>query len=190
VDAVQTGLWAPSDSARRVSYREGWGLLAGMLFLLAFAGLFLAVALFPDEIVTRKGREFAPYVGWFFTVLFGPLALIGVIGGVGMVAQIHRVFVDERGLWLRIHGKTDLVSWSELNAIHGQLPQPKVEDDPHSKPVPAALLFQPVDDGFVRRHAQILDKQQSDSPQLKLPGKSVVQRITRAVSEVRPDLLR
>lgn len=95
MDAVQTALWAPSDSARRVSYRESWGLLAGMLFLLAFV----------------------------------------------------------------------------------------------SKPGSAALLFQPVDDGFVRRHAQILDKQQSDSPQLKLPGKSVVQRITRAVSEVRPDLL-
>ena len=187
---MQTGLWAPSDSARRVSYREGWGLLAGMLFLLAFAGLLLAVALFPDEIVTRKGRDFAPYVGWFFTVLLGPLALIGVIGGVGMVARIHRIFVDERGLWLRVHGHTDLVTWSELNAIQGQLPRPKVKDDPNSMPVRAAILFRPVDDAFVHRHEQILDKQQLDQPQIGLPGKSVVQRITRAVEAVRPDLLR
>lgn len=190
MNAVRTELWAPSDSAKVVRYREGWGFLAGMLLLLSFAGLFLAVALFPDEIVTRKGRDFAPYIGWFFTVLLGPLALIGVVGASGMVAQLHRVLIDERGLWLRIHGKTDLVSWSELHAIHGQLPRPKVKDDPNSKPVSAALLFQPVDDGFDKRHERILDKQQPGPPQIKLPGKSVVQRITQAVSEVRPGLLR
>ncbi|SFS35473.1 hypothetical protein [Saccharopolyspora flava] len=187
---MRTELWAPSDSAKIVRYREGWGFLAAMVFLLAFAGLFLAVALFPDEIVTRKGRDFAPYIGWFFTVLFGPLSLLGVAGGVGMVTQVHRIHVDERGLWLHIHGKADLISWSELRAIHGRLPRPKVKDDPNSKPVQAALLFQPVDEGFAGRHGQILDKRQPDPPQITLPGKSVVQRITRAVAELRPDLVR
>ncbi|TDC94808.1 hypothetical protein E1161_07120 [Saccharopolyspora aridisoli] len=102
---MQTEMWAPSASAKVVRYREGWGFLAGMLFLLAFVGLFLAVALSPDEIVTRKGRDAAPYIGWFFTVLFGPLALIGVVGAIGMVAQLHRLLIDERGIWLRIHGR-------------------------------------------------------------------------------------
>ncbi|MEV4647003.1 hypothetical protein [Saccharopolyspora sp. NPDC049357] len=98
--------------------------------------------------------------------------------------------VDERGIYLPSKGALDLVAWNEVRGLHGRMPRPKVKDDPNSKPIPAALLFQPADDGFLAAHPQLVDADNPQVPRLHLPGKSTVNRLTRAIASFRPDLLR
>ncbi|MER7013405.1 hypothetical protein ABT324_18460 [Saccharopolyspora sp. NPDC000359] len=178
--------WAPSRSAKVVRYRYGWGFLAGALFLCAFDGLFVYYALEPEA--AAEGHH--PVVGWVFAAIFAPFALIMLLGGLFMLSRGHQVRVDERGLWLRSGGDTDLVAWSELRAVRGQEPRPKAQDDPNSEALPAALVFHPADRAFGVRHAVLLKSPNPPEAQLELPGKATVQRLVRVMSEVRPDLVR
>jgi hypothetical protein len=94
--------------------------------------------------------------------------------------------VDERGLWPRSGRDTDLVSWSELRAVRVQ--EPKAKDAPDSRALPAALVFHP---GFgARQPAVLLTSPNPPEAQLELPRASTAQRLTRAISEFRPDLVR
>ncbi|MEV4730871.1 DUF6346 domain-containing protein [Saccharopolyspora sp. NPDC049426] len=179
----------PGANAAVVRYREGWGMVIAGLISSAVGSLFLYIALYPEEAV-RSSSSVASVVGWFFAVIiFVPSVLVTVLAVV-MTAKPVRVHVDERGIYLPSKGALDLVTWNEVRALHGRMPRPKVKDDPNSKPIPAALLFQPADDGFLAAHPQLVDADNPQVPRLHLPGKSTVNRLTRAIASFRPDLLR
>ncbi|MDI2028478.1 hypothetical protein QFW96_07640 [Saccharopolyspora sp. TS4A08] len=186
---MHTELWVPSDSAKIVRYREGFGCVGGGAFMVLVGSAFLYIALHPDEAL-RSPPSVASVIGWTFTVLVFVPGVLMIFVGFVMVAKPERVHVDERGIWLRDNGKFELVAWTEISALQGRLPQPKVKDDPDSKPIPAGLLFQPADSGFLSRHPKLAAPEPSDFPRLKLPSERAVQRLTRAIADVRPDLLR
>lgn len=180
---------APEANAAVVRYREGWGVVIAGLVSSAVGSLFLYIALYPEEAVNSSSGV-ASVVGWFFTaIIFVPSVLMTILATV-MTAKPVRVHVDERGIYLPRKEGLDLVAWNEVRGLHGRMPSPKVKDDPNSKPIPAALLFQPADDGFGAAHPQLVDADDPQVPRLQLPGKSAVNRLTRAIAEFRPDLLR
>lgn len=182
-------MWAPSDSAKVVRYSEGIGCVGGGLFMAVVGSGALYLALNPEESV-KSPPAVALVIGWILTLFIFVPGVLMVLIGLVMLAKPERVHLDERGIWLRDNGKFDLVSWNEIRALRGQLPQPKAKDDPNSKPVPAGLLFQPADSGFLSRHPKLADSENPEVPCLKLPGKSAVQRLTQAIGEYRPGLLR
>ena len=182
-------MWAPSDSAKVVRYREGIGCAGGGLFMSLVGSGALYLALNPDEAV-RSPPGVALVIGWVLTLLIFVPGVLMILIGVVMIARPERVHLDERGIWLRDNGKFDLIGWNEVRTLHGRLPQPKAKDDPKSSPTPAALLIQPADQGFLARHPKLADPENPEVPRLKLPGKRAVQGLTKAIGELRPDLLR
>lgn len=182
-------MWAPSDSAKVVKYREGVGCVGGGLFMALVGSCALYLALNPEEAV-RSPASVAAVIGWAMTLFVFVPGVLMILVGLVMLARPERVHLDDRGIWLRDNGKFDLIAWTEIRALHGRLPQPKAKDDPNSSPVAAALLFQPVDSGFLSRHPVLADPENPEVPRLKLPHKTAVQRLTRAIGETRPDLLR
>ncbi|RRO16187.1 hypothetical protein EIL87_14135 [Saccharopolyspora rhizosphaerae] len=185
---MRTELVAPSDSAKVVRYSEGFGCLGGGLFLAVVGSAFLYLALYPEEAV-KSPASVAAVMGWFFTVLVFVPGVLMLIAGLVVLLRPERVHLDERGIWLRRHGEFELISWTEVRALHGRFPQPKVKDDRNSKPTPAALLIQPADNGFLARHPQLADRENPEVPRLALPGRGAVQRLTQAIGDLRPDLL-
>lgn len=182
-------MWAPSASAKVVKYREGFGCVGGGLFMAAVGSCALYLALNPEEAV-RSPPAVALVLGWAMTLLIFVPGVLMIAIGLVMLAKPERVHIDERGLWLRDSGKFELIAWTEISALHGQIPRPKVKDDPNSKPIPAGLLFQTADSGFLSRHPKLADPENPEVPQLKLPGKSAVERLTQGIGEYRPDLIR
>lgn len=163
--------------------------MGGGLFMAAIGSAALYLALNPEEAM-KSPPAVALVMGWILTLLIFVPGVLMILIGLVLIAKPKRVHIDERGLWSRDSGKFELISWSEIQALHGRMPQPKVKDDPNSSPVSAALLFQPADSGFLARHPKLADPESPEVPRLKLPGKSALQRLTRAISEFRPDLLR
>ncbi|MFC7342864.1 hypothetical protein [Saccharopolyspora griseoalba] len=123
-------------------------------------------------------------------VFSGLPGLGGMIAAAVMLRRVHRVHIDERGMWLQVHGHTDLIGWSELRAVRGQEPRPKPKDDPETRSKPPALLLRPADRGFTDRHPRILEHDDPELPELLLPSKRAVDRAVAAISAVRPQLLR
>lgn len=179
----------PGTNAEVVRYHEGWSMVIGGLIASAVCSLFLYIALYPEEAV-NSSSSVASVVGWFFTVILFVPSVLMTIFATAMTAKPLRVHVDSRGLYLPSKEGLDLVGWHEVRALHGRMPQPKIKDDPESKPIQAALLFQPADDGFGAAHPQLMDTDDPRTPRLLLPRRSTVNRVTRAISEFRPDLLR
>ncbi|MEB3366886.1 hypothetical protein [Saccharopolyspora mangrovi] len=186
---MQTEMWAPSASAKVVRYREGVGCVGGGAFMALVGSCALYLALNPEEAV-RSPPTVALVIGWILTLFIFVPGVLMMLAGLVMLAKPERVHLDERGIWLRQSGTFELIAWTEISAVHGRLPQPKAKDDPNSGPVSAALLFQPADSGFLPRHPKLADRDNPEVPRLKLPGKSAVQRLTQAIGEYRPDLLR
>lgn len=182
-------MWAPSGSAKVVRYSEGIGCVGGGAFMTLVGSGALYLALNPEQAM-RGSPSVALVVGWAMTLFVFVPGVLMILIGLVLLARPERVHLDERGIWLRDNGKFDLIGWTEIGALHGRLPQPKAEGDPNSSPVPAALLFQPADSGFLGRHPKLADPENPEVPRLKLPGKNPVRRLTRAISEYRPDLLR
>jgi hypothetical protein len=182
-------MWAPSDSAKIVRYREGIGCVGGGAFMAVVGSGALYLALNPEEAV-RSPPAVALVMGWLLTLFIFVPGVLMILVGLVMLAKPERVYLDERGIWLRQSGKFDLISWSEILALHSRLPQPEVKGDQNSKPITAGVLIQPADNGFLARHPKLADPEAPEVPHLKLPGKRAVQRLTQAIAEVRPDLLR
>ncbi|WP_434442960.1 hypothetical protein [Lentzea sp. E54] len=179
---------SPSPGTPVIEYRSGRALFLGGLAMLVFFGL---AALFPEAgspSGSPKSKNFPPVAA---SVLFGALALGGLLAMVGSVPRTHRFVVDGRGLWWRAGRKSDLIAWEELRAVRGQEPRPPVKDAPNSKPLVPALVFTPVDRHFTTRHAALVNSPPTTSPdvQLRLPNGATVRQLTQEIARVRPDLL-
>ncbi|WP_325154338.1 hypothetical protein [Amycolatopsis sp.] len=147
--------------------------------------------LFPDvgnSSASSKAANLPPAAG---ALLFGALALGGLLVMAGSVPRTHRFVVDDRGLWWRAGRKTDLIAWEELRAVRGQEPRPAVKGDPNSKAVLPALVFTPVDQRFATRHAALVKRPPNAGPEveLKLPNAATVRKLAEEMARVRPDLL-
>ncbi|MFC7617147.1 hypothetical protein ACFQV2_30720 [Actinokineospora soli] len=132
--------WSPDPATPVVEYRTGrWAFIGG----LALFVLFGLAAVFPDvgnPSGSSRAKNLDPAAG---SILFGAVALSGLMFMVGSVPRVHRFVVDHRGLWWRAGRKSDLIAWEEVRAVRGQEPRSPVKDDPNSKPVRSALVFTP-----------------------------------------------
>ncbi|CAM05168.1 hypothetical protein A8924_6331 [Saccharopolyspora erythraea NRRL 2338] len=183
--STHSGL-APGKNATVVRYRYGWGMLAGALGLLAFAGIFVFYLLTPGQ----AAREFNPFVPWVMIILVGPIALLFLAGSLFVLSRTHRVHVDERGMWFSSWNETDLIAWTELRAVRAREPRPKPKDDPKADSLPAALELHPGDANFAQCHAKLVKTTDSGLCTVDLPGRATVRRLAQAISKYRPDLLR
>lgn len=177
---------SPSTNAATVRYRFGWGLLAGAWGLCAFVGLFVFYLLTPEQ----AAREFNPFVPWICIIVFGPIALLMLVGALFVLSRTHRVHVDERGMWFSSWGNSELVAWSELRGVHAREPQPKKKDDPDSEALSAALELYPGGDGFADRHGQLVKASGDSACTVDLPGRASARKLAQAITAYRPDLLR
>ncbi|GAB3275626.1 hypothetical protein [Parasphingorhabdus pacifica] len=177
---------SPGENATTVRYRFGWGMFAGALGLCSFVGLFVYYLVTPDQ----AAREFNPIIPWIMIAVVGPFALLMLAGALFMLSRTHRVDVDDRGMWFIGWGATELVSWSELQAVRAREPQPKEKENADSRALSAAVEFFPDDSGFTDRHRRLVKADASGACIVDLPGRGTVQRLARAVSTHRPELLR
>lgn len=171
-----------------IEYQSGRWLFIGGLAMFVLFGL---AAAFPDvgnPSGSSKSRNMPPGAA---ALLFGSLALGGVIAMIGSFPHHYRFAVDGRGMWWRAGRKSDLIAWEELRAVRGQEPRPPGKRDPNSKPVLPLVVFTPVDPRFATRHAAMVKGPPVTAPEvaLRLPSFAKVQELTEAIGRVRPDLV-
>lgn len=181
--------WSPKPGAPVVEYRSSWWGFIGGLAMFVLAEL---VALFPEagnRSSTPRMAHFSPTAA---SLIFGALAVVGLMFMVGSIPRMHRFAVDERGLWWRTGRRSGLIAWEELRAVRGQESRPPVKGDPNSKAVRSALVFTPADDRFATRHASLVKGPPTAGPEveLRLPNIATVRQLAADIATVRPDLLR
>jgi hypothetical protein len=180
--------WSPDPAKPVIEYRSGrWVFIGGLAMFVVF-GL---IAVFPDvgqASASSRAKNISPAAA---SVLFGALALGGLMVMIGSVPRMHRFVVDHRGLWWQAGRKSDLIAWEELRAVRGQEPRPPVKGDPNSKPMPSALMFTPADGRFTIRHNALVKPSPitNSEAELRLPNTATVRQLTQEIARVRPDLL-
>lgn len=107
---------APAVGASVVRYREGWGVLAGILGLSVIPALILGYLFFPS----MRSEGFYPVVAWVFFGFFALIPLFGIPVSLAMLAKPTILYIDETGIWWDASTRFAVIRWSEVRGLQGR----------------------------------------------------------------------